>query len=107
MNTFIIGYNKPVMAAIGRPRLILYFIKLSNSGNVCQEDSYGMMIFVDVGWSSVICSRKVTDSRDIVLGCPKLSHKSASVKYMKDYLLSVFIISLLKYSNSYNIYLEV
>lgn len=76
MNTFIIGYNKPVMAAIGRPRLILYFIKLSNSGNVCQEDSYGMMIFVDIGWSSVICSRKVTDFRDIVLGCPKLSHKS-------------------------------
>lgn len=59
MNTFIIGYNKPVMAAIGRPRLILYFIKLSNSGNVCQEDSYGMMIFVDIGWSSVICSQKL------------------------------------------------
>lgn len=103
MNTFIILYNKPVMATLGRPRLVLYFITLSNSGNVCQEDFYGMVIFVDVDWSSVICSRKVTDFRDTVLRCPKLSHKYVHWWNMKDYLLSLFIINLLKCSNSYNI----
>lgn len=103
MNTFIIWYNKPVMATVVRPRLVLYFITLSNSGNVCQEDFYGMMIFVYVGWSSAICSRKVTDFRDTVLRCPKLSHKYLHWWDMKDYLLSLFIINLLKYSNSYNI----